>query len=94
MIEAINPSTLSFLVRRGDGSIVSRGRRLLRAQKTHGPQETNIPPSGSVSITETPPGQKAGQLELDDEAVAPNVTPLRRSRRQRRQPDRLVYTKH
>ena len=94
MIEAINPSTLSFLVRRGDGSIVSRGRRLLRAQKTHGPQETNIPPSGFVPITETPPGQKAGQSELDDETVAPNVTPLHRSRRQRRQPDRLVYTKH
>ena len=63
VIESVNPSTLSFFVRRGDGSTVSRGRRLLRKSKTTPPEshdqasDDSSPSSSSAFLTDPPMGQ-------------------------------------
>ena len=97
VVEAINPSTLSYVVRRGDGSIASRGRRLLRPDKVTAPP-VDTPPEREISPPVSPTPDAANSADNDDapparaqSPVTPADPPLRRSRRHRRPPTRLAY---
>ena len=85
IVEAINPSTLSYVVRRGDGSIASRGRCLLRPNKATAPPDSSIipantPPARGISppvpIPEVPSPEAANTADNDGDPPARAQSPV------------------
>ena len=90
-IVSFNPSGLSYVVRRGDDSVVSRGRRLVRpdrsAPPTNQPSGSPSPPPVSVSANNEPI-QLPTAASSAPKPAPPVDAPPRRSARRRRRPAR------
>ena len=80
VIDRVNSSGLSYMVRRGDDTVVSRGRRLLRLDKSSHPNPTSQ--SADNPVNNTPPERGHSVLSITD---TPTTQPTpRRSRRRRK----------
>ena len=89
-IKEINPSTLSYIIVKDVGSLASRGRRLVKLDKSQPPDSNSIvskPPDQSSTLPDL-----SADLEGASDSVAAKADPPpqpRRSRRTRRAPKRF-----